>query len=138
MPPSPFYPATKTTTDTTALPVIFPVPSNPHSRDVKRRLQLLDERPLVVADFRAVVLLERINALPRDERVQGILFFELASIERLVRPFDLDGDGWLALFAEGDLFVVALDGGAVEVECQVGNIYKAADEIAMEERGAWQ
>ena len=37
----------------------------------------------------------------------------MAAIEGLVRAFDLDGDGRGALFADLNLLVVALDGGAV-------------------------
>lgn len=37
----------------------------------------------------------------------------MAAVRGLVGAFDLDGDGGLAAFADGDLFVVALDGLAV-------------------------
>jgi len=37
----------------------------------------------------------------------------VAAVRGLVGAFDLDGDGGLASFADGDLFVVALDGLAV-------------------------
>ncbi len=37
----------------------------------------------------------------------------MAAVHGLIGPFDLDGDGGLAFFADGDLFVVAFDGLAV-------------------------
>jgi hypothetical protein len=47
--------------------------------------------------------------LPRDERVQGIFFFELAAIERLIWSFDLDGNGRLTFLADWELLVVSFD-----------------------------
>jgi hypothetical protein len=34
----------------------------------------------------------------------------MAAVHRLIWAFDLDGDGGLTLLADGDLFVVSLDG----------------------------
>lgn len=39
----------------------------------------------------------------------------MAAVDGLVGALDLDGDGGLAAFDHGDLFVVALDGLAVRV-----------------------
>ncbi len=41
----------------------------------------------------------------------------MAAVAGLVGAVDFDGDGRLALFADGDLFVVALDGLAVVGFC---------------------
>ncbi len=38
----------------------------------------------------------------------------MSAVDRLVRTFDLDGDGGLAAFYHGDLLVVALDRLAVK------------------------
>jgi hypothetical protein len=38
----------------------------------------------------------------------------VAAVHGLVVAFDLDGDRGLAALADGDLLVVALDGGAVD------------------------
>ena len=38
----------------------------------------------------------------------------MAAVHGLIGPFDFDGDGGLAFFADGDLFVVAFDGLAVK------------------------
>lgn len=84
-----------------------------HSHDVEQALQLLHERPLLVADLGAVELLERVDALPRDHRVQRVLLLEVPAVHGLVGPFDLDGHRRLAALADGDLLVVALDGLAV-------------------------
>jgi hypothetical protein len=50
------------------------------SRDVELWLQLLDQVPLVHGHIAAVKLLERVNASPRDERIENVFLFELASI----------------------------------------------------------
>ena len=47
---------------------------------------------------------------PRYRAVQCILVFQLPAVGGLVGHLDLDGDGGLATLAEGDLFVVTLDG----------------------------
>ena len=83
------------------------------SRNIKEHLEFLYEQPLFVAYIRPVVLLERIDTLPRNERVQHVLLLELASVHRLVAAFDLDSNGGLTLLAERDLFVISFDGGAV-------------------------
>lgn len=89
--------------------------SNSNSWDIEQALQLLDERPLLVADVGPVKLLERVDALPGDERVERVLFLPVAAVDGLVGAFDLDGDRGLAALHHGDLFVVALDGLAVRV-----------------------
>ena len=73
-------------------------------------LQLFDQRPLVIADISPVKLLQGINTLPRDQRVECVLFFPVATVDGLVGGFDLDGDGGLPALDHGDLLVVALDG----------------------------
>lgn len=113
-PPPPYF--------STSLPAnlhrpTLPPPPQPHlpplpqrSRNIKQRLQLLDKRPLLITNVGAIELLERIDRLSRNERVQHVLLFQLAAVHGLVRGFDLHRHGRLALFADGDLFVVALDG----------------------------
>jgi hypothetical protein len=81
--------------------------------NVEALLQLLDQLPFIHADVRPEVVLERVYALTRDKRVQRVLFFQVTAVERLVGPLDLDSDGRLTLFADGDLLVLALDRGAV-------------------------
>lgn len=84
--------------------------------DVKQRLQLDNELPLLVRDILAVKLLEAVDAGTADETVQRILLFELATVRGLVAAhFDLDGHGRLALFADRDLLVFSLDGGSVRL-----------------------
>lgn len=40
----------------------------------------------------------------------------MSAVSRLVRAhLDLDGDGWLASFADLDLLVIALDAGAINI-----------------------
>lgn len=89
----------------------------PILRHIKQRLQLLDEQPLLIADVGTVELLERVDALPRDHRVERILLVQVAAVERLVGALDLDRDGGGALFGVGDGFVFAFDGGAGGGEC---------------------
>ena len=79
------------------------------SRYIKRALQLLNQRPLVITNIRSVELLQSVDTLPRDQRVQGVLFFPVSTVDRLVGAFDLDRDGGLAALDHGDLFVVTLD-----------------------------
>ena len=79
------------------------------SRYIKRALQLLNQRPLLITNIRPVKLLQRIDTLPRDQRVQRVLFFPMSAVDRLVGSFDLDRDGGLAALDHGDLFVVTLD-----------------------------
>lgn len=104
-------------------PSTSPLPSFPQrSRDIEQGLQLLDERPLIITNISAIVFLERIDRLPRDERIQRVLFFQLPAVHRLVRAFDLDGHGRLALFADGNLFVVSFDGLAAGGSGQLRSI----------------
>ncbi len=82
--------------------------------NVKQGLQLDDELPLVVGDILAVELLEAVDGGARDEAVEHVLLLELAAVGGLVAAhLYLDGHGGLALLADGDLLVVALDGRAV-------------------------
>ena len=79
--------------------------------NIKQRLQLLNQHPLIIGYIRSVELLEGIDGLPRDERIQCILLLQVASVSRLVRShLDLYGYGWLALLALGEVLVVAFDG----------------------------
>lgn len=84
-----------------------------HSGNIKQHLQLLHQHPLLLADIAAIILFQGIDTLPTQQAVQRILLVQLSTVERLVGPFDLDGDRGLALFADGDLLVVAFDGGAM-------------------------
>lgn len=100
-------------------------PTRRNSGDIKQALQLLDERPLVIADVGPVKLLQGVDALPGDERVERVLFLPVAAVDGLVGAFDLDGDGGLAAFHHGDLFVIALDGLAVVCRGGEGKVSKA-------------
>jgi hypothetical protein len=91
---------------------LFPHCSGKHLLNIKDLLQLHHELPLILRDIITEELLERIDTLTANRRVQGVFFLEVATVHGLVGAFDLDGDGWLALFADLDLFVVTLDGGA--------------------------
>ena len=84
-----------------------------HLRNIKHGLQILNQPPLIHANIAPEELLERVDTLPAERRVQRIAFLEVAAVHGLVGAFDFDGDGGLALFADCDLLVVALDGGAV-------------------------
>lgn len=88
------------------------LPPQTHSRNIKKYLQLLNQQPLLLADIVAIIFLQRIYTLPADQGVQNVFLVQLAAVERLVGAFDLNGYGGLSFFADGDLFVVALDGGA--------------------------
>lgn len=82
-------------------------------RDIKQRLHLLDQKPLIVRHLLPVELLEGVDASAGDETVQGVLLLEVAAVGGLAAAhFDLDGNGGLALFADGDLLVVTFNGGA--------------------------
>jgi hypothetical protein len=80
--------------------------------NIKYLLQLHHKLPLILRNIIAEELLERIDTLTANRRVQSVFFLEMATVHGLVGAFDFDGDGGLALFADLDLFVVALDGGA--------------------------
>lgn len=80
-----------------------------NSRNIKQPFQLLNQSPLIIADVRPVILLQSVDALPGDQRVQRILFLPVSTVDRLIGTFDFDGDGGLAALDHGDLFVVALD-----------------------------
>lgn len=78
--------------------------------DVKQRLQLDNEMPLVVRHVSAVVLLQRVNTSARNETVQRVGLLKLAAVGRLAAAhFNLDGNRGLSLFADGDLLVFAFN-----------------------------
>ena len=81
----------------------------PNSRNIKQAFQLLNQRPLVIADISPIILLQSIDTLPRDQRIQRVFFFPMSPVDGLVGPFDFDGDGGLAALYHRDLLVVALD-----------------------------
>ena len=60
--------------------------------NIKLRLERLDQLPLVEADLVAEELLERVDALARDARVQDVRLLEVAAVHGLVGALDLDGD----------------------------------------------
>jgi hypothetical protein len=79
--------------------------------DVEKRLQLDDKLPLFIRHLLAIELFETVDAGSRNQAVQGVLFFELATVGRLMTThFDLDSDGRLSLFTDRDLFVLSFDG----------------------------
>ena len=77
--------------------------------DIEQRLELDDQLPVVVGHVLAVELLKCVDTLTRDETVKGVGFLEVAAVRRLVVHLDLDGYRGLALLADGDLLVIALD-----------------------------
>lgn len=82
--------------------------------DVEEGLELDDELPLVVGDVLAVVLLQAVDTGTGDLAIQGVLLLEVTAVGGLVTAhFNLDGDGGLTLFADGDLLVVSLNRGTV-------------------------
>jgi hypothetical protein len=85
--------------------------------DIKHRLQILNQPPLIHTNIIPKELLERINTLPAECRVKRIALFQVPTVHGLVGAFNFDGDGGLALFADCDLFVVALDGRTNSVLC---------------------
>ena len=78
-----------------------------------------DEIPFLLADFVSEKLLEAVDTLAGNERVDGVevRLVELATVHGLVGTFDLDGDRGLSLFADGDLFVFTLNRDTVD-SCQ--------------------
>ncbi len=106
--PPPFPPSPPPTPTPTRTP--YDLPETPHLRNIKQHLQLLHQLPLLRTNIRPIILLQRIDALPRNKRVQRVFFFQVAAVHGLVGAFDFHGDGGLAFFADGDLFVVAFDG----------------------------
>lgn len=95
----------------TSLPLLPPSP--PHLRNIKQLLHLDQQLPLLLTNIAAKELLERINTLSTNRTIQRVVLLQVATVHGLIGPFDLDRDGRLALFADLDLLVVALDGGAV-------------------------
>ena len=90
----------------------LPPPST--SNDIKQLLELHQQLPLVLANIAPEEFFQRVDTLPADGRVQRVVFLEVAAVHGLIWAFDLDGDRGLALFADLDLLVVALDAGAVD------------------------
>jgi hypothetical protein len=81
--------------------------------DIKQRLQLDDQLPLLVGNILAVKLLETVDTGARDHTVEAVRLLEVAAVNGLVTAhFDLDGNRGLSLLADGELLVVTLDGGA--------------------------
>jgi hypothetical protein len=79
------------------------------SRNVEDGLELLDQTPLLHRDFGAVEFLEGVDTGTGDVRVQKVLLLEVTAVDGLVRSLDLNGDRGLALLADLDGFVVALN-----------------------------
>lgn len=79
------------------------------SHDIKLLLERYNQLPLILADLVSKELLECIDTLPANARIQNIALFEMAAVERLIRPFDFDSDGGLTLFTDRDLLVIALN-----------------------------
>jgi hypothetical protein len=79
--------------------------------DVKERLQLYDEMPVVVSHILAIELLECIDTLARDLAVKGVRLFKVSSIGGLrVTHLDLDGYRRLSLLTDRNSLMVALNG----------------------------
>jgi hypothetical protein len=85
--------------------------------DIKQLLQLDNKLPLILTNVVPEELLECVDTLTANCRVQRIVFFQVATIHGLVSTFDFDSNGRLALFAYLDLLVVALDRGAINHWC---------------------
>jgi hypothetical protein len=110
-------------TPRTCLPCLFPrssdhtlstlPPTACHLHDIEKLLELHNQLPLILTDIAPEELFERVDTLPRNGRVEDIVFFQMATVHGLVVAFDLDGDGRLAAFADLHGLVVALDGCAV-------------------------
>lgn len=87
-----------------------PFSNCPKLRDVKDRLQLNNQLPLVVGYVLPVEFLQTVNGGTRDLTVQQVRLLELSAVGRLMAAhFNLDGDGGLALLAHVDLFVFTFD-----------------------------
>lgn len=84
------------------------------SRNLKHRLELLDQAPLFHRHLGPVKLLKSIDAGARDSRVKLVLLFDLAAVHGLIGTLDLDGYRGLASLADRDGLVVSLDGGSKE------------------------
>jgi hypothetical protein len=82
-------------------------------RNIQQLLQLDNQLPLILANIAPKELLERVDALAAHKRVQRVVLLEMATVHGLIGSFDLNSDRGLALLADGDLLVVALDGSAV-------------------------
>jgi hypothetical protein len=81
--------------------------------NIEKWLQLDNQLPLIVGYFLAVKLLEAVNASSGDQTVQTVTLLKLSAISGLVTThFDLHRNGWLALLANWDLLVLALNGSS--------------------------
>lgn len=80
---------------------------------VEDGLQLDQQLPLLVGDVAAVELLQGVDTGTRDLADEGVRLLEMTAVRWLVAAhLDLDGHRRLALFADLDLLVLALDGGS--------------------------
>ena len=82
--------------------------------DIEKLLQLYNQLPLVLANVAPEELLECIDTLPANSRIQNIVFFQVATVHGLIVTLDLDGDGGLTPLAYLHGFVVTLDRSAIE------------------------
>ena len=67
--------------------------------DIEKLLQLYNQLPLVLANVAPEELLECIDTLPANSRIQNIVFFQVATVHGLIVTLDLDGDGGLTPLA---------------------------------------
>ena len=81
--------------------------------DIEKLLQLYNQLPLVLANVAPEELLECIDTLPANSRIQNIVFFQVATVHGLIVTLDLDGDGGLTPLAYLHGFVVTLNGSTV-------------------------
>lgn len=65
--------------------------------------------PIFLRHFLPEVGLERIDRLPRDERVERIFLLKLSAVQWLVRAFNFDSNRGLTLLDDRDGLVVELD-----------------------------
>lgn len=94
--------------------------------NVKERLQLDNQLPLIVGHVFTVILLQSVNTSSRDLAVEKIGFFQVSTVYGLVTShLDLDGDRGLTLFANLDLLVVSLNRGAKSISYQYKSSQKA-------------
>jgi hypothetical protein len=93
------------------LPLLFiPYPTiHIINLNIKHLLELDNQLPLLLRDVVAEELLEGIDTLAGNGRVQRVVFLEVAPVHGLVVAFDFDGNRRLAALADLDLLVVALD-----------------------------
>lgn len=78
--------------------------------DIEQAFEFDDQGPFLLGHIASIELLQGVDALSRNERVQCIILFKLSAVSRLIRPFNLDSNTGLTLFADWNLFVFSLDG----------------------------